>query len=204
VQGTAERVSETRVRKPAGKQSARSGKAGKAGAKLGRSAGRFATTEKIVTAGFVVCVFLVAAQALTGTDSHGSDDAKPWAHSFLVREVSVCILFLVLAVLAVLGSAARTVAAGLSLLVTVSVVIHSSDLIGFGAKAVAGALYGTSLPPVAGIPVPNGLSSLPGGTQGTAAGVATGTTPGTVMTGNGGAGTTTGLSNPAAGGGAPY
>jgi hypothetical protein len=99
------------------------------------------TSDTAVVAGFVICAIFVAAQAITGTDKNDSSDDKMWAHGFLIREVSVCILFLFLALLALAGDWGKTVATGLSILVTMSVVLNSSKLITFTTTAVNSYLY---------------------------------------------------------------
>jgi hypothetical protein len=189
----------------------------KAGTAVGKGVGKPAQillhSNRVITAGFIVCGLIVAVEAMTGTDKASNVDDKNWGDHFMMREVAVCVVFLVLGIVSTIGKNGGKIASGLAILVTVATLFNSAKAVAFIAKDIdniesnvsdAASSATSTQAPVAGIPEPNTLSSEPGGVEGAASAVATGTTPGTIMTGNGGQGTSTGLSNPAAGGGAPY
>lgn len=109
----------------------------KAGTAVGKSIGKPAElllhTETIVTAGFVTCALITLAEAFTGTDDHQDDTDANWGHHLLLREIAVCVVFMVLALISTVGKSGGKIASGLTILVTVATLFNSDKLVSFAA-----------------------------------------------------------------------
>jgi hypothetical protein len=109
----------------------------KAGGALGKGIGKpfdlLLHTETIVTAGFVTCALVTLAEAFTGTDDHADDSDENWGHHLLVREIAVCVVFLVLALVSTVGKSGGKIASGLTILVTIATLFNSDKLVSFAA-----------------------------------------------------------------------
>lgn len=98
----------------------------------------------VLTAGFVICVMVTLAEAMTGTDQHGKDKNQTFAHHMMVREIAVCAVFLVLSIVAMTGSLGGKIASGTTVLIVAATVFGSADLVAFAAKVLNPAAAGST------------------------------------------------------------